>query len=137
MLLIESDPNSISSFIESFESTEATNNVDVVSTGDQALEYLNRSGDYTEAPRPDLVLLDLHLPGLTGTEILSELKGDLQLQQIPVLVLTASNTREDVIQSYEPHANAYLLKPDSPDELDELAQAVEDFWLKLVHLPPK
>ncbi|UTF55885.1 response regulator [Natronosalvus rutilus] len=137
VLLIEPDPGSVSRFIDSFEATEVTNNVTVVSTGNEALEFLNRKGDYSDAPRPDLVLLDLQLSGPSGTEILAELKNRPVLRQIPVLVLTTSDATEDIVQSYDLYANAYLQKPDSSDELDQLAQVIEDFWLRTVRLPPK
>ncbi|MFC7213521.1 response regulator [Saliphagus sp. GCM10025334] len=137
VLLIEPDPDSVSRFIHSFETTELTTNVIVVSTGDEALEFLNGQGDYTDAPRPDLVILDINVSGPGGIEVLTELKDRPVLCQIPVIVLTTSDAREDIIQSYELHANACLQKPDSPDELDQLAQVIEDFWLRTVQLPPK
>lgn len=137
VLLVDPDPENVSLFIDSFEATEVTNNVIVVSTGGEALKFLNGQGDYTNIPRPDLVLLDLNVSGPSGLEVLTELKDRPLLRRIPMLVLSTSNAREDIIQSYELHANAYLQKPDSPDELNQLAQVIEDFWLRTVHLPPK
>ncbi|WP_265110835.1 response regulator [Halosolutus halophilus] len=137
ILLVEPEPHSASRFINSFEATEIPNDVTVVSTGNQALDYITQHGDYTEAPPPDLILLDLHLPESSGIEILTELKDRPELRLIPVLVLTSSDEPAAVTRSYELHANAYVQKPDSADEFDQLVDAIVEFWLKLVHLPPK
>ena len=137
ILLIEPEPDSVSRFTDSFETSENTNNVTVVSTGDQALDYIDQHGDYTDAPRPDLVLLDHHLPETSGTELLIEFKDRPELRHIPVLVLISSDATEEISRSYELHANACLQKPDSADEFDQMVQAIEDFWLNSVHFLPK
>ncbi|WP_290810264.1 response regulator [Halovivax sp.] len=137
VLLVEPNPDRVSRFIESFESTPTTNEVAVVSDGEEAFEFIDQRGEHADAPRPDLVLLDLHLSDDDGPELLAELKESAELRQIPVLVLTPSDASEDIVRSYELHANAYLRKPDSSAEFDRLARAIEEFWLKLVRLPPK
>jgi len=137
VLLVEPESDSVSRFTDSFETSETTNNITVVSTGDQALDYIDQHGDYTDAPRPDLVLLDHHLPETSSIELLIELKNRPELRHIPVLVLTSSGATEEISRSYELHANACLQKPDSVDEFDQMVQAIEDFWFKSVYLPPK
>jgi CheY-like chemotaxis protein len=137
VLLIEPDPDDVGPFIESFEGTDATEAVHVVSDGDEALDYLHGRDAYESAPRPDLILLDLDLSGTSGEAILEELSDADELGTIPVLVLTHSDTGEDVARSYELNANAYLDKPDTDEEFGALASAIEEFWLKLAHLPPK
>lgn len=137
ILLIESQPQDAAPFIESFEETDATETVHVVSDGDEALEYIHQKGEYEGAPRPDLIILDLHVSGTSGEDILSELNGQPELRSIPLLVFTTSDTEEVVARCYELSANAYLDKPDTEEEFVTLAQTIEDFWLKLAHLPPK
>ncbi|UTF53261.1 response regulator [Natronosalvus rutilus] len=137
ILLVEPDSESVSRFTESLEAAANANTVTIVPTSADALDFVNQRGDYTEAPRPDLVLLDLHLPDASGTEVLAEIKNHPQIRQVPILVLTSSDAPEDINQSYELHANAYLQKPASPDESDQLVQAIEDFWLNYARLPPK
>lgn len=137
VLLVESDPDDIAPFIDSFEATDRTNEVHVVSNGDSALDFLHRRGDYAHVPRPDLVLLDLQLPGTNGVEILRELAEHPPLRLLPVIVLTDSEAAEDIARSYKLNANAYVQKPTTPDGFDELAQAIEEFWLNVARLPPK
>lgn len=137
MLLVEPRPDDAAPFIESFESTDATETVHVVETGEEALAYLNREGEHVDAPRPDLIILDLHVTGPSGEHLLEKLNERPELRSIPVLVFTTSESEEDVARSYELNANAYLEKPDSEAAFARLAQAIEDFWLDLAHLPPK
>ncbi|WP_312912811.1 response regulator [Natronosalvus caseinilyticus] len=134
---MEPDSESVSRFTESLEAAANTNTITIVSTSADALDFVNQRGDYTEAPRPDLILLDLHLLDASGTELLAEVKNLPHVRQIPILVLTSSDAPEDIYQSYELHANAYLQKPASADESDQLVRAIEDFWLTSAHLPPK
>lgn len=137
LLLVESQPEGIEPFIDSFRATERTNEVYVVSDGVEALDFVHQRGGYADAPRPDLVLLDLHVPREDGEKVLTELKARPELRRIPVLVFTSSEATEDVAKSYELQANAYLRRPDSGAEFEELAQVIEDFWLKLAQIPPK
>lgn len=137
ILLVEPNPDDISPVIDSFEATEVTDEVHIVSDGNQALDFIHQRGDYDDAPQPDLILLDIHLPGRSGDEILEELNKQSELQRIPVIVLTTSDSAEDVARMYELNANAYVKKPDTSSRFAKLAQAIEDFWLKTAHLPPK
>lgn len=104
----------------------------IATDGDEAIDFLEEK----ESPCPDLVLLDLNLPRKDGFDVLAEIRDDPELKSLPVLVLTSSTAREDIISSYEQHANAYLTKPDGPDAFVELVRAVEEFWVERVRLPP-
>lgn len=137
ILLIESEPDDVAPFIDAFESTEYTESVHVVADGTKALDFLNQRGEYSDAPRPDLIILDTHISGSSGTEILAELDGHAELKPVPVVVVTASEAEDDIVQSYTLNANALVTKPDTPDEFEELAEAIEQFWLRVAKLPPK
>lgn len=137
LLLIESQPDEITPFIRSFEKTDRTNEVHVVSDGEEALDFVHQRDDYADVPQPDLILLDLHVPGLSGEEILTELDAREELSRIPVLVFTSSDAEEDIAKSYELNANAYLKKPEAASDFERLAQSIEDFWLVQVQMPPK
>lgn len=137
VLLVEENPDEVAPFIESFESTDTTEEVHVVSDGDEALDFLHRHEPYEGAPRPDLIILDLHVSGTSGEDVLVELNDRSELRRIPVLVLTASDEATDVARSYELNANAYLQKPTTSDEFVSLARTIEEFWLRLASLPPK
>lgn len=137
LLLIEVEPDGVAPFIESFENTDATNTVHVVTDGDEALDFLARRGAAVQAPQPDLIILDLHVSGTDGKQILTELTAEPELRRVPIIVFTTSARAEDVARSYELNANAYLQKPNSADALRSLAQLIEDFWLNRAQLPPK
>ena len=109
--------------------------VSVVRDGEQALAFLRRQGEYANAPRPDIILLDLGLPKKNGAEVLAEIKKDPALKRIPVIVLTTSDAEEDVLDTYNRHANAYTKKPVDMDEFVRTIKMIEDFWLSLVILP--
>ena len=109
--------------------------VSVVRDGEQALAFLRRQGEYANAPRPDIILLDLSLPKKNGAEVLAEIKKDPALKRIPVIVLTTSDAEEDVLDTYDLHANAYTKKPVDMDEFARTIKMIEDFWLSLVILP--
>lgn len=137
LLLVESQPDDIAPFVDSFETTDRTNDVHVVSDGDEALDVVHQRDEYATVPQPDLILLDLHVSDPSGEEILEELDAQRELSRIPVLVFTSSDADEDVAKSYELHANAYLQKPSTEEDFRRLAQSIEDFWLVQVQLPPK
>ncbi|WP_225334036.1 response regulator [Halomicrobium urmianum] len=137
VLLVESDPDAVSPFIDSFRAAEATEEVHVVTDGAEALDYVHGHGDYASVPRPDLIILDPDVPGADGGQFLAELDDCAELRSVPVLVFTASDAAEDVARSYGLNANAYLRKPTSSEAFDELAQVIEDFWLRMARLPPK
>ena len=107
----------------------------VVEDGEQALFFLNRTGVFTDAPRPDLIFLDLNLPRKDGREVLAEIKGNNDLRRIPVIVLTTSESDMDVKKAYELHANCYIRKPTDLDEYLAVVKACESFWLHVVRLP--
>ncbi|MEY7851540.1 response regulator [Natrarchaeobius sp. A-rgal3] len=137
ILLVEDNPGDVRLTKEAFKQGRIENDLHVVSDGNQALEFLAREGDYEDAPRPDLILLDLNLPRTDGEEVLEELKKDRNLRSIPVIVLTSSRAEEDIVKSYELHANAYLTKPVDPDEFIDAVRAFEKFWFSVVRLPPE
>lgn len=136
ILLVDPNPGDARLLTESFEDASIANRILTVHDGETALEVLHQRGDHRDVPRPDLVLLDLQLPGVSGAEVLSELKGDPELKQTPVLVLTSSDAEEDIARSYDLNANAYVQKPVDPDEFVTLARSIEGFWLTVVRLPP-
>lgn len=136
ILIVESKPDEVSPFVDAFKATDATEEVHVVSDGEEALDFIHQRNDYTQVPRPNIILLDLHISGVDGEEILMELKRHPELKRIPVLVITTSTAEEDIARSYQLNANAYLQKPDTADEFAALAQAIEDFWFTTAHLPP-
>lgn len=135
ILLVEDNPGDVRLTEEAFKQGRIENELHVVSDGVEALEYLYQRGEYADAPRPDLILLDLNLPRTDGTEVLEELKNDAELHSIPVIVLTSSRAEEDIATSYELHANAYLTKPVDPDEFIETVRTFEKFWFSVVRLP--
>ena len=137
LLLVEDNPGDVRLTREAFESGRIENELHVVPDGTQALDFLHRRGEYADAPRPDLILLDLNLPRTDGEAVLEELKADPEFRSIPVIVLTSSRAEEDVARSYDLHANAYLTKPVDPDEFIETVRAFEKFWLSVVRLPPE
>jgi CheY-like chemotaxis protein len=138
ILLVEDNPGDIRLTEEAFKDSRIANTLHVVTDGVEALDFLHRRGEYTDSPRPDLILLDLNLPRKNGKEFLKELDEDSSdLSHIPVIVLTSSKAEEDVIRSYELAANAYMTKPVDPSEFIETIQNFETFWLKVVRLPPE
>jgi CheY-like chemotaxis protein len=135
ILLIEDNPGDVRLTREALRDGKVRNNLSVVGDGVEALSFLRRQDDFAEAPRPDLILLDLNLPRKDGRQVLAELKSDPLLQTIPVVILTTSTAEEDVLKAYGLHANAYIKKPVDLDEFLHVVRAVEDFWLTLVTLP--
>jgi CheY-like chemotaxis protein len=135
VLLVEDDPGDTLMIREAFEENKVRNRLTCVADGVQALEYLRREGDNADAPRPDLVLLDLNLPRKDGREVLAEIKGDEALSTIPVVVLTTSAAEEDVLRSYELHANAYVTKPVDFDRFIDVVRQIDEFFVTVVKLP--
>jgi len=134
VLLVEDDPGDVLMTREAFEEY-LHNRLDVVSDGSEALAYLRREGEYADAPRPDLILLDLNLPRRDGREVLAEIKADDSLRHIPVIVLTTSRADEDVLRSYQLHANAYVTKPVDFDGFIEAIRQIDHFFVSVVQLP--
>ncbi|EDY22428.1 response regulator receiver protein [Chthoniobacter flavus Ellin428] len=125
---------------EAFEEARLINDVRFVENGEQLLDYLRRTGAYAppaEAPRPGLILLDLNMPRKDGRTVLKELKGDPDLRQIPVVVLTTSKADEDIYKSYDLGVNSYIVKPVTFEALVDILQTLEKYWFEIVELPPQ
>jgi CheY-like chemotaxis protein len=135
VLLVEDDPGDVLLIREAFEFNKVHNNLHVVSDGEQALQFLRREGQYADAPRPGLVLLDVNLPRRSGMEVLAELKQDDDLLTIPVIMLTTSQAEEDIVRSYALHANAFVSKPVDFEHFIEAIRQIDTFFLNLVKLP--
>ncbi len=135
ILLVEDNPGDVRLTQEAFKAGKIANTLHVVEDGVEALDFLFQRNDYADAPRPDLVLLDLNLPRKNGDEVLKELHGDQDRRRIPVIVLTSSRAETDVVKSYELCANGYLTKPVDPDEFISTIQDLERFWLSVMRLP--
>jgi two-component system, chemotaxis family, response regulator Rcp1 len=136
ILMVEDSPGDVRLTIEALKEAKVLNNFNVVQDGAQAMDFLYRKGEHADAPRPDLILLDLNLPKKDGREVLAEVKGDESLQAIPVVILTTSQAESDVLKSYELHANCYITKPVDLDQFMSVIKSVESFWLTVVKLPP-
>jgi two-component system response regulator len=121
---------------EALEGSKINNKLFVVGDGDAAIDFLNRSNGYTDVPRPDLILLDLNLPKKDGREVLAEIKVRRDLRRIPVVILTTSDAEEDVLKSYDLHANCYITKPIDLNQFVRVVHSIEDFWFSIVVLPP-
>ena len=137
VLLVEDDPGDVLLIKEAFADNKVRNRLHVVSDGVEAIEFLRRQGLYGEAPTPDLILLDLNLPRKDGREVLAEIKGDGDLRQIPVVVLTTSKAEEDVLRSYKLHANAYVTKPVDFDRFIDVVRQIDEFFVTVVKLPSR
>jgi CheY-like chemotaxis protein len=135
VLLVEDDDGDVLMTKEAFEYHKIRNRLHVVNDGEQALQFLRQEGEYADAPRPGLILLDLNLPRRDGREVLAELKDDPQLGMIPVVVLTTSEAEEDIVRSYRLHANAYVSKPVDFDRFIEVVRHIDDFFVTVVKLP--
>lgn len=135
ILLIEDNPADIRLTIEGFKEARIANKMTAISSGQDALDYLHRRDKYAGAVRPDLVLLDLNLPGISGYEILEELKSDETLKTIPVVVLTSSEAESDILKSYQLHANCYVVKPVTFDGLKDVIESIDNFWFTITRLP--
>ena len=135
VLLVEDDPGDALMTQEAFEHHKIRNQLHVVRDGVEALEFLRRQGPYEDAPRPGLILLDLNLPKMDGREVLAEIKADETLRPIPVGVLTTSEAEEDILRSYNLHANAYVTKPVDFDRFIEVVRQIDDFFVTVVKLP--
>ena len=135
ILLVEDNPGDVRLTREALKDAKVANNLNVVNDGEQALDYLNRRGRFADATRPDLVLLDLNLPKVDGREVLASIKADSDLRRIPVVVLTTSSAEEDILRSYDLHANCYVTKPVEFDSFLKIVESIDDFWLSIVRLP--
>lgn len=137
VLLVEDDPGDELMTREAFEDNKIRNTLHVVRDGQEALDFLYRQGEYADAPRPDLVLLDLNLPKYDGRQVLERIKTDPEMALIPVVVLTTSSAEEDILRSYKLHANAYVTKPVDLEQFIGAVRQIDDFFVSVVRLPPR
>ncbi|HEX8804461.1 MAG TPA: response regulator [Acidimicrobiales bacterium] len=136
VLLVEDDEGDVVMTREALAEGKVINRLNVVGDGVEAVEYLNRRPPYADATRPDLILLDLNLPRKDGRQVLEDIKNDADLRRIPVIVLTTSAADEDVLRSYDLHANAYVTKPVDFDRFVDVIRQIDDFFISVVRLPP-
>ncbi|WP_413160838.1 response regulator [Capilliphycus salinus ALCB114379] len=135
IFLVEDNRGDIRLIQEALKRSTVAHEVVTVRNGMDAMSYLHREGEYSEAPRPDLILLDLNLPRKDGREVLAEIKADPDLKRIPVVVLTTSKNDDDISQSYNLHVNCYITKSRNLTQLFEIVKGIEEFWLKIATLP--
>ncbi len=135
ILLVEDNPADARLTVEAFKEGKVSNTLTVVGDGVEAMSYLRQEGGYAEAPRPDIILLDLNLPRKDGREVLAELKEDPDLRRIPVITLTTSRAEKDINTIYNLHGNCYVTKPVDLDRFIEVIRSIEGFWLTIVKLP--
>ena len=135
ILLVEDNPGDANLAREAFDEGRIKNTLHTVSDGVDALDFLHQRGDHTDAPCPDIVLLDLNLPRKNGDDVLKEVKEDQDLRHIPIVILTSSEAEDDIVNAYDHYANAYLRKPVDPFEFIEMIKQFEEFWFSVVRLP--
>jgi CheY-like chemotaxis protein len=135
ILLVEDNPGDVRLTREALKEAKVRNSLSVVGDGVEAMAFLHREGTYTTAPRPDIVLLDLNLPKKDGRQVLAEVKADPDLRRIPVVILTTSKAEEDILKTYDLHANCFVTKPVDFDQFIKVIQSIEGFWLTIVQLP--
>lgn len=136
ILLVEDNPGDVRLTKEALKEGKVANEINVAADGVEALAFLRREGKYENAPKPDLILLDLNLPKKNGREVLAEIKMDARLKCVPVVVLTSSQAEKDIVTTYNLHANCYITKPVDFDQFIKVVKSIENFWFKVVKLPP-
>jgi CheY-like chemotaxis protein len=136
IMLVEDNPGDVRLTREALKEAKIRNNLSVAGDGVEAMAFLRREGTYSNAPRPDIVLLDLNLPKKDGRQVLAEAKADPELRRIPVVILTTSKAEEDILKTYDLHANCFVTKPVDFDQFVKVVQSIEHFWLSIVTLPP-
>lgn len=135
ILLVEDNPGDIRLTREAFAQTQTPIQLHVAADGVEAIDFLRGAERFHDAPRPDLILLDLNLPRKNGREVLAEIKQDQSLRRIPVVVLTTSTAEDDILGTYDLHANSYITKPVDLGQFDEIVRTIDRFWLSIVSLP--
>ena len=135
VLLVEDNPGDVRLTEEALKEGKVLNNLNVVRDGVEALAFLNRVDKFASAPRPDIILLDLNLPRKDGREVLREIKQHESFRRIPVVILTTSRAEEDIVRTYNLHANCYIAKPVDLDQFIRVVQSIEEFWFSVVKLP--
>ena len=136
ILLVEDNPGDARLAREALQDAKVRNALHWVVNGEEAMDFLRQEGKHDRAPRPDLILLDLNLPRKDGREVLAEIKADPDLKRIPVVILTVSKDEEDVMKTYNLHANCFITKPIDLNQFIKVVKSIEDFWLTVVKLPP-
>ena len=136
ILLVEDNPGDVDLARNALENSKIRNILHAVSNGEEAMAFLRCQGEYANASRPDLVLLDLNLPRKDGREVIAEIKSDDDLKRIPVVIMTSSRDEEDILKSYNLHANCYITKPMDLNQFIKVVKSIEDFWFTIVKLPP-
>lgn len=136
ILLVEDNPGDADLAKEALDSSKVRNRLFIVDDGVKAMEFLRKEGEYQGVPKPDLILLDLNLPRMDGRQVLAEVKRDQNLRMIPIVILTTSSAEEDILRSYNLHANCYITKPIDLNQFMKVVRTIEDFWLTIVRLPP-
>jgi CheY-like chemotaxis protein len=136
ILLVEDDPGDVLITREAIEGSKVANRLNVVSNGEEAMQFLRHEAPFVDAPRPGLILLDLNLPRLDGREVLARIKSDPDLRRIPIVVLTTSSSDEDIVRSYDLHANAYVTKPVDFAQFMSVVRQIDEFFVSIVALPP-
>ena len=137
IFLVEDNPGDVRLTQETWKECKLLNHMSVVANGVEAMAFLRREGKYVNAVRPDLILLDLNLPKKDGREVLAEIKADERLKRIPVVVLTTSSAEQDILKTYELHANCYITKPVNLEQFSTVVKALAEFWFTIVKLPPE
>ena len=137
ILLVEDNPGDVRLTIEALRDAKLSNNMQIAKDGEQAIDMLWRNPGYEDLPIPDLIILDLNLPRIDGREVLQRIKAHDTLKRIPVVVLTTSSQEEDILKSYNLHANCYITKPVDLDKFIDVVKSIESFWLAIVKLPRK
>ncbi len=135
ILLVEDNPGDVRLVKEVFQEGKIYNQLEVTRDGEEAMRFLRREGAYQQVETPDLILLDLNLPKKSGDQVLAEIKNDVRLRKIPVIILTASQAEEDIAKAYHHYANCYLTKPIDLEQFIHVVQAIKSFWLSIVQLP--
>jgi two-component system, chemotaxis family, response regulator Rcp1 len=136
ILLVEDNPGDARLAQEALKDSKVRNAIHVAGDGVEAMAFLRNEGRHAKAPRPDLILLDLNLPRMDGRQVLNAIKSDPELKRIPVVILTISKDEEDILKSYNLHANCFITKPIDLEQFIKVVRSVEDFWLSIVKLPP-
>ncbi len=135
ILLVEDNPGDVRLTQEAFKEGKIKNNLYITKDGVEAIEFLRHEGEYSDSPRPDLILLDLNMPRKSGKEVLEEVKADDDLKRIPVVILTTSEAEQDILRSYDLHANCFITKPVDMNQFIEVVKYIENFWFTVVRLP--
>jgi chemotaxis family two-component system response regulator Rcp1 len=136
ILLVEDNPGDVRLTREALKEGKVLNNLSIARDGVEALAFLRQEGEYAQSPRPDIILLDLNLPRMDGRELLEIIKNEPHFKRIPVVILTTSKSEEDIIRTYDLHANCYITKPVGLEQFIDVVKSVEDFWFTIVKLPP-